>query len=668
MSAPGESTPIVFHDDAEMQNGGNGVDGSGQIVPQVVQPDQVEEAGTLVPQAVLEPIPVQSTPPEQSIPLFDGPRIFLHSPQYHWHAAAAGGGLAVDQEARERIVSLADLLDRFGRRTELREEELWARSERLEEGSQMIRRVEPMEARLARLEKQVQETDTRTLANQLKIASNRQYLDHHLYQMNETLLRLERRVQIVEEITKNWNRMQQELTMINTEIAAVREAQQALTTLMEGISTRLEAIPEMEPAPEEFGDSDADRLYQAWDFTGSGVPQQPMERLPMIPEGVNAEAAPSASPALGWPMAPPKAPVPTQSGVGNVTFKERVEQTIAKMRAPPYETAVDRSRTATPSIPFQTMTLGTGGVTQPAVQSTATSAPVVPQEARIGGLKLEMPEKYTGSRTPAVSGWLTKMERYFRLMNYPADIWVDVIATRVTDAAQAWLDKALQDVHLGRRPSWVNWTEFRQEMEQAFTPLSEVEHARRKLMEIKMGKNVSGYIQAFRTQMYKVPEMTQEEAFSLFMRGLEPRIREQIGYHVDGDLGRAMAMAEKADVWRSRSEGQTQKGQSKQKAGGSGQSGQGQNQKGNKKPWWGKKGSGNAVQGKGTVNTDGASSSGSVAAVTSGTNTQGQQNQQKKGPKRKFPCPGCGGKHQFKDCPQWKSVQALLAKEKKPGN
>ena len=36
---------------------------------------------------------------------------------------------------------------------------------------------------------------------------------------------------------------------------------------------------------------------------------------------------------------------------------------------------------------------------------------------------------------------------------------------------------------------------------------------------MKMGKNVSMYIQAFRTQMYKVPEMTQEEAFSLFMRG-----------------------------------------------------------------------------------------------------------------------------------------------------
>ena len=67
--------------------------------------------------------------------------------------------------------------------------------------------------------------------------------------------------------------------------------------------------------------------------------------------------------------------------------------------------------------------------------------------------------------------------------------------------------------------------------------------------------------------------MTQEEAFSLFMLVLEPRIREQIGYHVNGDLGRAMVMAEKADVWRSRSEGQNQKGRNKQKTGGSGQSG-----------------------------------------------------------------------------------------------
>ena len=88
-----------------------------------------------------------------------------------------------------------------------------------------------------------------------------------------------------------------------------------------------------------------------------------------------------------------------------------------------------------------------------------------------------------------------------------------------------------------------------------------------------MGKNVSMNIQAFRTQMNKVLEMTQEEAFSLFMHGLEPRIQEKIGYHVEGDMGRAMAMVEKADAWWSQGEGQNVKGQNKQKTRSSGQSG-----------------------------------------------------------------------------------------------
>ena len=84
-------------------------------------------------------------------------------------------------------------------------------------------------------------------------------------------------------------------------------------------------------------------------------------------------------------------------------------------------------------------------------------------------------------------------------MKYPTNIWVDVIATRITDIAQAWMDKELQDLQLGRRCPWASWADFCHEMEEAFTPLSAVEHERRKLIEMKMGKNVSTYIQAFCT-------------------------------------------------------------------------------------------------------------------------------------------------------------------------
>ena len=58
------------------------------------------------------------------------------------------------------------------------------------------------------------------------------------------------------------------------------------------------------------------------------------------------------------------------------------------------------------------------------------STTVVPSEPKMGGggLKLEMMEKYNGSQEPIVARLLTKMERYFKLMNNPTDLWVEVIA------------------------------------------------------------------------------------------------------------------------------------------------------------------------------------------------------------------------------------------------
>ena len=694
---------MFYHDDAEMQNGGNGEEGSGQLIPRVVHPDVVEEIGTLEPQRTMEGLPVQYQAPEQPRSLFDGSRIFIQAPQYHWHVATSEGSQTVDQEARDRIVALADLLDRFGRRTEMREEELWERSGQAAESAEVVRLVEPLTAKIGQLEERVTLLEQKvnvvealSLDNQEQQMKNRSEVNGHLGLLQANVTKCNHRLEVLETVTKNWNKMQQELAIVNTEVAAIRSAQTGLHSLMEKLAKQIEELTS--------GQTTQDEPSAVFDERSEGAPLQTIwETGPEEEESTRtmdrvledqpktftwgASAAPSSSTVLGTPVYNPpvsmqqkQVPVPTivpqvaQRIEKDTTFKEYVEQTIAKMRTP-QTISIEKSQFATPSQSVQTGSFGTMGVgmADQSMVATATSATAIPQQDRIGGLKLEMPEKFTGSRIPAIAGWLTKMERYFRLMKYPSDIWVDVIATRVTDAAQAWLDKTLQDLQLGRRNPWASWAEFRQEMEAAFTPMSEVEQARRKLMEIRMGRNVSSYIQQFRTLMYKVPEMTQEEAFSLFMRGLEPRIREQIGYHVEGDLGRAMAMAEKADVWRSRGDGKDKgQNQNKQKAGGSGQQGQGQNWKTNKKPGWGKKGSGSAVQGKGTVPTGTASGSGSIAAVDSGTNTGGQQNinqkQQKKGSRRKFSCPGCGGKHQFKDCPQWKSVQALLAKDKKSGN
>ena len=96
MSTPGGTTPVVYHDDAAMQNGSNGEESSGQMIPRVVHPDLVEESGTLEPQRTLEGLSVQSQMPEQPISLFDGSKIFIQAPQYHWHVATSEGMPAVD--------------------------------------------------------------------------------------------------------------------------------------------------------------------------------------------------------------------------------------------------------------------------------------------------------------------------------------------------------------------------------------------------------------------------------------------------------------------------------------------------------------------------------------------------------------------------------------------
>ena len=175
--------------------------------------------------------------------LFDGSRIFVHAPQFHWHAAATEGIPAVDQEARDRLVSIADLLDRFGRRTELREEELWARAERTAEGSQVVRLVEPLkekimqlEERVVQLEQKVHEVETRSLVNQSQRMRDRTDVDRQLGQLQTNVTNVNHRLDVVEAITKNSDKMQQELTLMNTEVAAIRSTQTGLHSLMEGLT------------------------------------------------------------------------------------------------------------------------------------------------------------------------------------------------------------------------------------------------------------------------------------------------------------------------------------------------------------------------------------------------------------------------------------------------
>ena len=98
-------------DDQDMRNG-NG-DPSLGLVHAVPKIEELEDP----------PLALQATDPSFPIDTAaqSGARIFIHAPQYHWHTSGIDG---IDQEARERLVALEALVDRFGRQTEQREEQL----------------------------------------------------------------------------------------------------------------------------------------------------------------------------------------------------------------------------------------------------------------------------------------------------------------------------------------------------------------------------------------------------------------------------------------------------------------------------------------------------------------------------------------------------------------
>ena len=77
---------------------------------------------------------------------------------------------------------------------------------------------------------------------------------------------------------------------------------------------------------------------------------------------------------------------------------------------------------------------------RPNSPESGVSVGVTPAALRVGQLKMDMPLVFTASRQQNVRGWLTKMERYFRLMCYPIDMWIEVVATHLTEGAEAWFN------------------------------------------------------------------------------------------------------------------------------------------------------------------------------------------------------------------------------------
>ena len=94
---------------------------------------------------------------------------------------------------------------------------------------------------------------------------------------------------------------------------------------------------------------------------------------------------------------------------------------------------------------------------RPDSPKSGASVGVVPAGLHVSQLKMDMPPFFTASRQQNVRGWVTKMERYFRLMRYLADTWIEVVATNLTEAAEAWFNGESQWIETRARRGWRSW-------------------------------------------------------------------------------------------------------------------------------------------------------------------------------------------------------------------
>ena len=63
---------------------------------------------------------------------------------------------------------------------------------------------------------------------------------------------------------------------------------------------------------------------------------------------------------------------------------------------------------------------------------------------------------------------------------------------------------------------------------------------------------MTGYVQRFEELLYKIPAMTEEESYTLFVRGLKPKIKTSVGVNVLEGLEDAITWAQCVDLWQSR--------------------------------------------------------------------------------------------------------------------
>ena len=106
------------------------------------------------------------------------------------------------------------------------------------------------------MEQKVIKVETRSLINQSQRIRYCEDVDSHFGQMQTTFTNVNHRLDVMETIKKNWDKIQQELTLMNSEVVTIRSTQMGLHTFMKGLPQQMENFIGSGPTQEETSAED----------------------------------------------------------------------------------------------------------------------------------------------------------------------------------------------------------------------------------------------------------------------------------------------------------------------------------------------------------------------------------------------------------------------------
>ena len=158
-----------------------------------------------------------------------------------------------------------------------------------------------------------------------------------------------------------------------------------------------------------------------------------------------------------------------------------------------------------------------------------------------------MPEAYTGEGELLFTEWQVVMCPWLRSNKIDEGRWFNVMSNNLKGAAIKWMNLMDLQVARGQRQGFATWQEWVAEARQKFEPTTLEEVARAQLRRLKQSGTVRSYVKQFQNIIFRIPDLIEGEAYSVFTSGLKQPIRTQVVGMVRTNLDDAIALAKRLD-------------------------------------------------------------------------------------------------------------------------